>query len=161
LVRRFGEDALWHNSGAVGESAATLLARSIRGGVLREHRGSLARFIAAPPFANDFGEATTLSRDIPRLLKLLSWPQTHLPKSLGIPFALKDIEHFLDGSVLLPARGGEKPVPFYLPFDWNAHVTSRAAEEPLYGLDFIASVLSYWYLKANRFPSRRMQPIDE
>ena len=157
LVARYGPETIFHN-GELSESGASKLAEWIRDGILEQFSGVLL----PPPVGRrpDMEHGVGLSSSPPELLKLLDWPPGQLPKSLRIRCSIEEIEDFLDGAVLLPMDGENHRVQFHLPFEWSIPVEGRVGESRLYGLEFVSSVLTYWFMKASRTPFKPTKQID-
>jgi hypothetical protein len=149
LIRRYGESRILSETGGLGERGAILAAAILRDMVLLGQTDSLPISISHIGDADDFKDANEVSDAPAELLKLLHWPGDAAPRSLRVPLDREIIEHFLNGNVPLSAGGKRDSVPYYIPSDWAKEVESRADQYALYGLDFVASVLNYWYLRAN------------
>ena len=78
-----------------------------------------------------------------------------------MPLDKEVIEHFLEGNVPLTIGGERKSTPYYIPSDWAKETKGRADRYTLYGLDFVASVLNYWYLRANGVTSPKLAPLGK
>lgn len=149
LVRRYGEARILSGSGDLGERGAILGSAILSEMVSFVQTGNLPKSVSHIGETEDFTDAVNLSAAPAKLLKVLHWPGDAPPRSLRAPLDRKMIEDFLDGNVALTAGGERYSTPYYIPADWAKEVENRADQFALQGLDFVASVLNYWYLRAN------------
>ncbi|HEX3651839.1 MAG TPA: hypothetical protein VHU18_03345 [Rhizomicrobium sp.] len=149
LVRRYGESRIVSEAGSLGERGTILASALLRDSLLVAQTDTLPPSISHIGEAADFVDAIQSSNAPAEFLKLLHWPGGAPPRSLRAPLDPTVIEHFLDGNISLTISGERQATPYYIPSDWTANAESRADQFALHGLDFVASVLNYWYLRAN------------
>jgi hypothetical protein len=159
LVRRYGESRILSDTGELGERGAILASAALRDGILAAQDGALSSPAAHIGEADDLIEALQLARAPVDLLKSLHWPGDAPPRSLRVPLDTEVIENFFEGNVPLTIEGEKQSTPYYIPSDWGKEAAGKADQYTLYGLDFVASVLNYWYLRANGVTSPKLVPL--
>jgi len=159
LVRRYGESRILSDAAELGERGAILASAALRDGILAAQAGAVSSPIAHIGEAPDFIEALQLAHPPVDLLKSLHWPGNTPPRSLQVPLDKEVIEQFLEGNVPLTSGGERLATPYYIPSDWERAAEGRADQYTLYGLDFVTSVLNYWYLRANGVTSPKLAPL--
>jgi hypothetical protein len=159
LVERHSKARLLDGEGGLTAEGAAVLAAALREQVFFARSQTLFCDPTSLQPPEDLAAALSLSERPPELLKALTWVDDVPPSSIRVPLNPKSVEHFLDGNVCLSVRDGAEPLPFYFPFDWQNAVSSRGAENALYGLDFATNVLVYWQLKATGVSSPNLANI--
>ena len=157
LFARYDENKIF-DGGELSEFGATVLAQAVQriflsGRKTSEQSPSPNPHIIPP----DVADAKALAGNPIDLLSKLSWDAPQPPKLIGARIQRNSIEAFVQSQLVLPGRS--HPIAFDQEVDWGINLNDREAEA-FFGLDFLTSILGYWYAKANGREGGEIGAID-
>jgi len=145
---RYGANAV-----PLGDIIATSVLGIAADGTLAKRK--LPRPLPLPP--PDLVEARALAASPREFLSQLSYNEAKAPRLLWTHASKESAEAFMDRKVVL---SDEETLDLTVPIAWPQDASGRSEIADVFGLEFLAGPLNYWYSKANGRDSKKVAEVD-